>query len=196
MKNERTAIFILMICIIFLASGCTKQEPKVEEETEPSFSYVDFRNLFSDMGQELEVEQYEKVGQTTDDNLIAIDKESSFGQRKYLTVDGTQNYNETQERIAYFNKNTNCLIFVDLIYMKQNLSNDLLFVKPDFIDVNDFGIYSYKSQNTILSFHNILVQITLVDNNEDKKAELLPVMDVTNEVVKYLNNYEIHNSNN
>lgn len=196
MKNERKAIFILMICIIFLASGCTKQEPKVEEETEPSFSYVDFRNLFSDMGQELEVEQYEKVGQTTDDNLIAIDKESSFGQRKYLTVDGTQNYNETQERIAYFNKNTNCLIFVDLIYMKQNLSNDLLFVKPDFIDVNDFGIYSYKSQNTILSFHNILVQITLVDNNEDKKAELLPVMDVTNEVVKYLNNYEIHNSNN
>lgn len=195
MKNERKAIFILMICIIFLANGCTKQEPKVEEETKPFFSYMEFRNLFSDMIQELAIEQYEKVAQTTDDNLIAIDKESSFGQRKFLTVDGTQSYKETQERIAFFNKDTNCLVFVDLIYLKQNLSNDLLFVKPDFIDVNDYGIYSYKSQNTILSFHNILIQITLVDNNEDKKAELIPVMKVTNEVVKYLENYDITTSN-
>ncbi|WP_338554247.1 hypothetical protein [Paenibacillus sp. KS-LC4] len=195
MKIERKAMFILLICIIFLVNGCTTQEPKVEEEIKPFFSYVEFRNLFSDMVQELAIEQYEKIAQTTDDNLIAIDKESSFGQRKFLTVDGTQDYKETQERIAYFNKDMNVLMFIDLIYLKQNLSNDLLFVKPDFIDVNDYGIYSYKSQNTILSFHNILIQITLVDNNEDKKAELLPVMKVTNEVVKYLENYDITTSN-
>lgn len=189
-KNILQFLILLVLCI--LIQGCSKNQTKQTNlDNENNFiSYEQYKELFSDLSESFLPNDCVKLTETENLYLIAIDKENSFGKRQFLTLDGEQSNTPTQQSLCYESTNKDFILYIDLIYLNKELDNDLIYWNSgfagEFIDKDLADIY----RENILSFHNILVKITLLRKNDSNTSTFDFFRLTTMEIVEYLNSYD------
>ncbi|MBE0336183.1 hypothetical protein [Paenibacillus sp. 23TSA30-6] len=124
MKKVKIIFLTSALLCILIVTGCNdsaqqdSSKPNVPSPTvqvddtkkSSSLSYKQYRDLFSDMSQELQPAPFNFLENTKGNNIVAFDKEWSFGTRSMLTLDGQPTNEETQERIIYKKKDGTLLL--------------------------------------------------------------------------------------
>ncbi|ASR48756.1 hypothetical protein B4V02_19685 [Paenibacillus kribbensis] len=174
MNKKRFFLRIALLCMLII-TGCndaTEQPdsskpnlpaPNVQEndgKRDTSLSYTQYRDLFTAMSQELQLAPFNFPESTQETNIVAIEKDWSFGARSLLTREGKPTDEETQERIIYKKKN-GTLLLIDLIYLKDTLSNDLIFWPTQETEANKTEDVLKSFDEAMLSYKNVIVKITI-----------------------------------
>ena len=172
-KFTRKLLPILLAAPLVLFSGCTQSESPAQEkrpsEQSPSsapspLNYDQYRQLYKDMAANLSLTGVQKVEDYTDRGyLVFVEPELTFGKRKVLTLTGEQTDQMTQSKIAY--EGEDVAVYVDLIYLEQSLSNDMVFIEGGTKHFKDLKLEE-KFQETILSYKNTLIRIGVYAKNE------------------------------
>lgn len=185
---RRTLPLLLVILVALTVSSCdVKSHDEVLKNDESPISYNQYRSLFDNMIKELKIADSEKTEKTDNVNLVAIDKESSFGTRSVLTLTGEQTNQETQERIIYTNKKNENLALIDLIYLHSSVGKDMIFL-PASTETSRENPFFQKFNECILSYNNILIKITIISN--DKPIEFQELNRAVNSVTTFLEQYK------
>lgn len=190
-----------MTLLILIITGCNdtaqpeKNEPtpvppvpniQQDHNKGPTFTYEEYRGLFKDLSQNLELSQFSYLESTDGSNIVAIEKDWSFDTRSMLTLNGKPSDEETQERIIY-KKNDGSLLLVDLIYMQYYLGNDLILWPTQETNANQKEDVLKSLDEALLTYQNILVKITLISKEE--KNKLSDMQTVLQSVTTFLRKY-------
>lgn len=168
--------------IIILIQGCHYSE----SENNNLLSYEQFKKLFNELSEEFLPTNFVKVASTDNVELVAIDKESSFGKREILTLTGEQSNQETQERVVYGNEENKQIIYIDIIYLTKELDKDMVYWNSGALNEQlDNDIIKNFDEN-ILSFYNILIKVTVFTEGIGKDSNTI-LRETTLELVNYLN---------
>ncbi|WP_149096502.1 hypothetical protein [Paenibacillus terrae] len=191
-KRFSLSIVLLFIIIVTGCNGVTQQPdssvpaPSVKVDNskkDGSLSYTQYRDLFADMSQKLQLEPFNFLESTQGSNVVAIDKDWSFGARTMLTRDGKPTDEETQERIIYKNKD-DTLLLIDLIYLKDTLSNDLVLWPTHETEAYQKEAVLQSFDEAMLTYKNVIVKITLI--TKEPKAELSDMQSVLKSVTSFI----------
>lgn len=158
-KNSVVGLVILLLILMTACKSASSEEQKMSHEQ--------FENLFFELSDSINVENFEVKGKSDDTNLTVIDKELSFNKRKFLTIDGTKDSPETQERIIYENTSENIVAMIDLIFLENSLNKDLVywhFNRPHELK-NKKALDIFDT--AIISYNNLLVKVTVIDEERD-----------------------------
>ncbi|MFD2671112.1 hypothetical protein [Marinicrinis sediminis] len=188
MKSKYLIVFLILL---FSLAGCQEKNQNLKESKNAGakeiFSYAEFRDLFKDMSQNIQILDFKKIEQTEGTDMIAIDKEFSFGKRKMLTYSGEQNDDETQETIRFEDKANGIIIIIDLIYLRNSIGNDMLFWSINNSEYFKDNVNVNRYKEGIFSIENILVKVEIISDNGN-----LPTgsdYDIFKSVVDYLEDY-------
>lgn len=167
MRKQVKIIFVLLLLISL--TGC--KENKVSSKNQKDlYSYNQYKEIFSKMMDNLKFNNYIKIEETSGTNFIFIDKEMSLGKREVLTKDGKQSDTETQERIVYKNKINSNILYIDIIFLRDSIGDDMIYLNEIPIDTKKYkSVHLYD--NRLLSRGNLLFQMTLISTNGKKLAE-------------------------
>ncbi len=180
-------LFIIGFSITLLSMAGCKDGNNQEAE---SLTYDEYVTLYQEMSQEFLPPDLSKVPLKDKIAMIAVDKKASFGKRNFLTVSGEQSERVTQRRIAYENTNKKHIVFLDLIYLNKPLDNDLIYWNSHSIDKFRDNALLKKFNDNILSYHNILIKITMFSEGEQTAAASGVVRETTLAVVDFLSAME------
>ncbi|WP_149096324.1 hypothetical protein [Paenibacillus terrae] len=198
MKKEKMMLALLCILIITGCNAAT-QEPDsgkphvptpsvqvVNSKKDASLSYAQYRDLFTDMSQKLQLTPFNFLESTQGNNIVAIEKDWSFGTRSMLTRDGKPTDEETQERIIN-KKQDDTLLLIDLIYLKDTLSNDLVFWPTHETEAYKKEAVLQSFDEAMLTYKNVIVKITLISKKQ--KADLADMQSVLKSVTTFMKKY-------
>lgn len=203
-------IIVLIGVVSLLLTGCTesekktttpsetppitseKQSPQASENT--AFTYEKYYKLYTQMAKEFTYPSFKKVAdQLESPEVVIVDKGLTFNKRETLTVPGgkvTSNKGEsTQNRIVYEDKTNGLVLYLDLIYLRTSLGNDMVAwdsLAPKVL--KDYPVLHHVNQN-MLSYHNILVKQMLISTT-DRPVTDKEMNEVTQHVVKYLSEFK------
>lgn len=172
MKKVYIIVLIIIVTIIIGVCGASaiKTKKANSTQTDKTLSYESFQNVFKELNTNFKVDDYELRGKSVEQNLIGIDKPLSFDKRSLLTIDGTQKSGETQERIIFENDKNKSIILVDLIFLKEFIGSDLIYLNSlNPYDVKNKSILN-NFNSAMISYKNLIVKITILgdQDNSDK----------------------------
>nr|MBO2494645.1 hypothetical protein [Clostridia bacterium] len=163
-------------------------------QSENALTYSQYRDLCNDIAENLVLKHFNLIH--NEPNYIIVDKDITFYQRQFLTVSGDQDSDTTQVRLAYATEDLEHIIFIDLSYMKKALYNDLLYISNAEPDNLEHIKLLDRYDNCILSYKNILISITHINNTPTGEVDSSitnqsVVIDTARAMVDYLlNKYE------
>ncbi|KJD44866.1 hypothetical protein [Paenibacillus terrae] len=157
-----------------------------DSKKDASLSYAQYRDLFMDMSEKLQLAPFNFLESTQGNNIVAIEKDWSFGARSMLTRDGKPTDEETQERIIY-KKKDDTLLLIDLIYLKDTLSNDLVFWPTHETEAYKKEAVLQSFDEAMLTYKNVIVKITLISKRQ--KADLHDMQSVLKSVTTFMKKY-------
>lgn len=163
-------------------------------QSENALTYSQYRDLCNDIAENLVLKHFNLIH--NEPNYIIVDKDITFYQRQFLTVSGDQDSDTTQVRLAYATDDLEHIIFIDLSYMKKALYNDLLYISNAEPDNLEHIKLLDRYDNCILSYKNILISITHINNTPTGEVDSSitnqsVVIDTARAMVDYLlNKYE------
>jgi len=163
-------------------------------QSENALTYSQYRDLCNDIAENLVLKHFNLIH--NEPNYIIVDKDITFYQRQFLTVSGDQDSDTTQVRLAYATEDLEHIIFIDLSYMKKALYNDLLYISNAEPDNLEHIKLLDRYDNCILSYKNILISITYINNTPTGEVDSSitnqsVVIDTARAMVDYLlNKYE------
>lgn len=179
-------IIILMLSLTACSIASTDKNVNSENTLESEhklISYDEFQEIFNTIGKKLNISGYSIKGSTIDSNIVIIDKENSFGKRNFLTINGNEDSQETQERIIFENKSKKCICLIDLIYLKSSIEKDLIFSHTfNPYDLENADLIN-KIDSLVLSYNNLLIKITIISDN---KVDYNHTNKFTHEIVNIL----------
>lgn len=161
----------ILIIIAVILSACTNnhivENIVIDQDTLSYSQYTDMVQNLSD--QFMPPGFSNRLLPDAETTIVAVDKEASFGRRTFLTVDGEQNVQVTQKRIAYESQNESQVLFVDVIFLNEVLPKDMLYR-----NTHNYGKYHSDAlisqvDDTILSYKNLLFKLTYFSKNERKQ---------------------------
>lgn len=186
---------LLPVALVTLLTACNNEKEQEQSSPKPAtatttnqqetLSYDQYWSLYTQMANDLKLPGYTKIGdEVSKPRIIIVDKSVTFGKRIALTESGdNQAKNPTQNRITY--KGKDGVLYLELIYLKQNLGNDMLNfdgAPPEQVKDNP---NANRMKEDILSYKNTLVKLTII-SNDDTAVEPLKLIDATKEIVQYL----------
>lgn len=200
-KSKKKIIVLVMCCIIFFVIGSCfvlliqqytlveskhnelQVEQEVEQEAEqPDITFVQYLDLFNDF-KDLSFSKYQlntKFSFLTP-GARAIEPNLSFDKRQFLTLNGEMEFGEdtSTERVLYFDSKQKRLA-VSMIFTDTNIGND--FLGSDWLLFTEENL----SNTTLISFHNILILITLESN---EVIDLVEINELNSIIVEKLKSY-------
>lgn len=185
MKRIISIFLIIVTASVIFIQGCSNTSKK---ESSTFMSYDQYRQLFTDISKEFTPASFKNVASTDFFNLVGINKEASFNKREFLTLKGDKSPEETQERIVYVSEDSNCVLFIDIIYLSKELDNDLVYWDTGFIGYEKYTDLAGNFNDIILSYHNTLLKLSLIVNNDSENAVSI-LSDINESFVKYLTDY-------
>lgn len=197
MDKKRTFLSLALLLLLIM-TGCNDASqpenikpqapaPKMDNSKKGlSLSYEQYRDLFNNMSQKLQLAQFSFLESTKGSNIVAIDKDWSFGSRSMLTLEGKPSDTETQERIIY-KKKDGTLLLIDLIYLKDILSNDLIFWPTQETEANKTEDVLKSFDEAMLSYKNVIVKITIISKTQ--KTNLSDVQSTLKTVTTFMKKY-------
>lgn len=149
-------------------------------------SYERFTDFFNYFNENLCLQGYHNLENNDMPQIVYIDEESSFGKRKYLTLDGMESALQTQKRIEYTKSDGSELVVIDLIYLDEPLYEDLLYWNdPLWNEENEF-IKNIFTDN-ILSYKNMLIKLTVFSTSTGQEKSINnSLSNITREVVDFI----------
>ncbi|HHT88573.1 MAG TPA: hypothetical protein GX002_06155 [Clostridiales bacterium] len=192
MKKKYISLYLLLLVLGILTQGCLKNQTKQTnlDNDNGIISYEQYRKLFSDLSENFLPKDCVKLTATENLHLVIVDKDNSFGKRGFLTLDGEQSDTSTQQSICYESINKEYILYIELIYLNKELDNDLVYWHSNFADgFIDESLAKMYDEN-ILSFHNILVKMTLLRKSDSSTSTFEFFRLTTLDMVDFLSNYE------
>lgn len=169
------------------ASITTDENVKKEE----LISYEKYEEFFDYIIKNIDIEEFEIVGDTLGENLTIIDKELSFGKRESLSVEGNLNMSglkPTEEILILEDKDKKNQISISISYTNKIMDNDLIA----YIANNDF---EYLNKNlaeryavTTTTFKNLIFTIT---NISEEKIEYEQINKINKEIINLIANFKL-----
>lgn len=123
-------------------------------------SYEEFTDFFNYFDERLSLQGYKNLGNNDFVQIVGIDKEASFGKRKFLTLDGMQSTLQTQKRIEYTKSDGSEYIVIDFIYLDKPLYKDLLYWNDPLWNEENEHFKDIFTDN-MLSYKNIMIKTTV-----------------------------------
>lgn len=172
---------IFLLAPVILVTGCLNNEhgqvnpsdtvadtPNKENQsttvTNSKLTYDQYRQLYKEMSTDLTLSGVHKVEDFTQRGyLVFVEPEMTFGKRNVLTRTGDQTDEMTQSKIAY--EGEGVAVYLDLIYLEQSLSNDMVFIEAGTKHFKDLK-FQERFQETILSYKNTLIRIGVYSTSE------------------------------
>lgn len=197
MSKKRFFLGAVLLCVLIVTgcNGVTQQPdssktnipaPSLKVDTskkDDSMSYTQYRDLFADMSQKLHLDSFNYIESTQGSNVVAIDKDWSFGARSMLTREGKPTDEETQERIIYKRKD-DTLLLIDLIYLKDAVGNDMVLWPTHETKAYQKEAVLQSLDEAMLTYKNVIVKITLITKGQ--KAELSDMQSVLGSVTSFI----------
>lgn len=188
---------ILLVVPLVILGGCTDSE-SVDQEKQPTnqspaavspkLNYDQYRQLYKDLATNLTLTGVHKVEDYTNRGyLVFVEPELTFGKRKVLTVTGEQTDQMTQSKIAY--EGDDVVVYLDLIYLDQSLSNDMVFIEGGTKHFKDLKLED-RFQETILSYKNTLIRIGIYAKTEKPISDGM-LNGFGQSIVSYLKNQKL-----
>ncbi|MGB8955203.1 MAG: hypothetical protein WCC10_07510 [Tumebacillaceae bacterium] len=196
---KRRVLLASAILLSLVAVGCTSDSTEESSKTvtsaqnkpieETLLSFQEYESLVKNFSSVYQYPNMIKVSDPLDSPLVVmVEKESTFGTRETLTLSGDMKDSHpqpTQNRFVYQDSKNGYVLYLDLIYLKRYLGNDMVSseISPH-SQVTDKDKIN-KSSNSLLSYHNVLIELTLISTNgtgslTEKKTDL------TKSVVQFL----------
>ncbi|MBJ6363933.1 hypothetical protein ACFOQM_22150 [Paenibacillus sp. GCM10012307] len=182
-----------LLLIMFLALGISGCQNFNNGPSDKLITYEEYSNLYRNFSTNFNPPDLTKVAIEDRIALVAIDKESSFGKRSYLTVSGQQDERVSQRRLAYENTSEKYIVFVDLIYLNKLLDNDLVYWNTNSINQYKDNALLKKFDDNILSYRNILIKITMFSEGEQNAASSDVIRKTTLSIVDFLESNQSSN---
>lgn len=184
---RKQLVIIFAILVVFVLPGCQNDSTSEVNEQKQILTYEQFRKLFNDMATNISIPNSKQVEKTDGLNLVAIDKNFSFGKRLFLTLNGDQSDEETQERIIFKDEN-GIITLIDLIYLKSFVGNDLILWPTH--ETKTFKSESIMKQfdEAIVSYNNVLVKISQI--SDDKPLQLQNMYETIESMTSFLQSYK------
>lgn len=179
-------IFLLSFTLILIV-GCST---KTEAPPDVTLSYKEYRETFNDMSANLKIADFEKVEVSDKVNLIAVEKDFSFGKRTFLTLTGEQTNEETQERIIFQNKKSKVIGIVNLIFLEKSVGNNLIYWNSNASDFFDKEKIKQPFDENIIAYKNMLIKITVFPTNKKESDNIDYLYNITKDVTHYLTSKE------
>ncbi len=179
MIKKNFIVILMVISYVILLTACfnnndnNKQGSKNEltnnqndEELEESgrnekiFDYEDFRQLYENMEDNLNIEDYSLIYGSNGEHTVAIGPELTFGKGVFLTLSGDTINDPTQDVLYFESKDMQTLISVSISYTENCIGNDCIYYLPSSGEdafeselkvLSDFMIISYK--NLVITVH-------------------------------------------
>jgi len=177
-------IFIITALILALAATLYFQT-KNESNTQGVFSYTEFLNFASNVNNNLSFENYQNVS-SSDTQIVAIDKDLSFGKRGFTTLNGNQSNFTTQRSIVYLSNDTTHVITIDFIYLDKPLYNDLLFWRYPVENEASKSTANNFNEN-IICYKNVMINICIF-TQPNQPDSLMELTNVSHQFVDFINN--------
>ena len=125
---------LILLSSVFLIAGCTddavtskpKSANKKVTVTNQIMNHEQFEQLFAHMNEHLKIDQFQLKASTRGSDFTIIDKELSFGKRKWLTVDGTSDSASTQESLYFEDKKQTTQLSVHFSYTDHYIGEDMI----------------------------------------------------------------------
>ncbi|MDK8183668.1 hypothetical protein [Paenibacillus sp. UMB4589-SE434] len=194
MISKRSKLFYFCLAIVLICSGCVNKSTsnasphQVLAPKNDILSIFQFQQLAASIEKNLIIPGFKINGSTLGDNtIIAVEKELSFDKRSYLTTNGIETGQKTQERITFNNDRDHYLVFLDVIYLNNYIGNDLVYWKLADEKFKEEKTYS-RFKDSIISYKNIIVKTTIVSQNEE--LDSLKLIEVDNSIVNFLKGYQ------
>ncbi|WP_345242091.1 hypothetical protein [Pontibacillus salipaludis] len=219
MRHINKIPFLLLVIIgILIVPGCVEKTEQLEikdgdltkESTKKMYTengnevdiekphgkdaltFEEYQQLFMDMSKELELKGLELKKATTGKDVKIVEKEATFGKRKYLTLDGTldmSNVRSTQESLIYEDRESTKHLSITIAYSKYMNGNDLLMWPSirKYEGVND-NLVEHVDTAT-LAYKNVIIFI-LQSTDGSEKADTVLTHDVITSLIDYLNEKE------
>ncbi|MBQ6447031.1 hypothetical protein KGR20_15745 [Cytobacillus oceanisediminis] len=165
-------MIVLVFTITLLLVSCVKGEEIIDDssggiaetkennetknndgvKTDPIISYTEYQSLFEKLVSGLVISGYSLDKSTLGNDLIIVDSDLSFGKREFLTADGSNSWESTQETMYFLNKNKDRLLTITISYTDAFIGNDLVFYNSyegydldESLINNDILTISYKN---------------------------------------------------
>ena len=184
-KKVRFSTVLLIIFITLLIQGCSNSTNKNIDST--NLTYMQYVGLINKIYSNFTLENFIRVdNELKKVDLIAIDKKASFNKRTYLTLDGQQTADSTQRTLTY-KDNKNNILSISIIYLNSSVGNDLVYMNLPSDLVNSDIIKHFD--DSILSYKNILLKVTLFTNVNQKAVDTNIIKDCTLSLVDFLKDY-------
>lgn len=178
MNKKNFTVLIMVIGFVILLTTClnnndnnkrdsnevsTKENDKKLEElgrNEKAFNYEDFRQLYEEMENNLDIEDYGVIYGSNGKHTVAIGPELTFGNGVFLTLSGDNINDPTQDVLYFESKDMQTLICVSISYTESYIGNDCIYYLPSsgedafeskLKDLSDYMIISYK--NLVITVH-------------------------------------------
>lgn len=184
--------FIIIPMLVSCSKEATNSESKinppiVNEINNELLSYENYESLFEHLVNTLKIDGLELKASTIDGNLTFIEKDLSFNKREYLTLDGTDSMETTEEQIVLENKDQSKQITIGVFFTNSYIGNDLVGW-PNNVGFKDLNQDLVKSTNyAIITYKNLIITI---HQSSTHTADLDTTKNVIRAVEKALNEYD------
>ncbi|WP_214850462.1 hypothetical protein [Exiguobacterium sp. s193] len=195
--------FSIILTSAFLVAGCTDDavtsNPKSEnkkvtvsnQKTDENqiMNHDQFEQLFSHMNEHLKIDQFQLKASTRGSDFTIIDKELSFGKRKWLTVDGTSDGASTQESLYFEDKKQTTQLSVHFAYTDHYIGEDMI----QYSSSSGYDKMNQKLANQsdliLISYRNLVIS---VQQNKLSKVDPKTTKLAVEQVIKELGQLNIH----
>lgn len=189
--------FLVILSSAFLIAGCTddavtskpKSENKKVTVTNQIMNHEQFEQLFAHMNEHLKIDQFQLKASTRGSDFTIIDKELSFGKRKWLTVDGTSDSASTQESLYFEDKKQTTQLSVHFAYTDHYIGEDMI----QYPSSSGYDKLNQKLANQsdliLISYKNLVIS---VQQNKLSKVDPETTKLAVKRVIKELGQLNIH----
>ncbi|MGZ4032218.1 MAG: hypothetical protein ACXVP2_08705, partial [Tumebacillaceae bacterium] len=155
----KKSFLILTVASMLFLLGCSEKATVQPEDK--TFTFKQYQALYAQSATDLKFDGFTKVKDDTHfgGTIVYVDKPVTFGTREELTDSGAHNdpkAHSTQSRTVYQNKKEGYVLYVDFIYLRHNLDNDLVSLDTgptqdmkDIAALNQFKQTQLSYQNTL-----------------------------------------------
>ncbi len=189
--------FLVILSSAFLIAGCTDDavtsKPKTANKkvtvTNQIMNHDQFEQLFAHMNEHLKIDQFQLKASTRGSDFTIIDKELSFGKRKWLTVDGTSDGASTQESLYFEDKKQTTQLSVHFAYTDHYIGEDMI----QYSSSSGYDKLNQKLANQsdliLISYKNLVIS---VQQNKLSKVNPKTIKLAVEQVIKELGQLNIH----
>lgn len=174
---------IAMLLMVSFMVGCGIKDNQKNGNKSTEEMYEQYKVITSSVEKNFKFSNYEMKETTTKiDNIRIIERDVSFDKKELLTVTGTMDSGETQDKLVYVSDRK--YIEVDVIFSEINIGNQILYYDSvSEILIDNKMIKNYRE--LMFSYKNVIFKVRFISNDLED-SDIIELNTFTAELEKYL----------